>query len=286
MKTRLLVGLVAVALGGLTSCSNILEENGVINNVAESGKGYLRISLDQNNVIEVNTKTISFDGAKLTIPEEDMKNFNIKATRKGEDSPIEGLTGPYKDVKGSQVAVDPGTYTLSASYSSMSDNFEFDNPCFSGSDEVSVTAGDLTTGRVECALSNSIIQFPNLSTFADKVTIDKLVAITGEVDDQAITNAADLSENIKTKTLYVKPNLEGAKIVMKGKLKTDNTPFTAVANIGGNSQTSAQKVYNISYSLNSSQGSLTIEITVSDSVNPNPITITIDPYNNNNNTQS
>ena len=55
MKARLLVGLLTVALGGLTSCSNILEENGVINNVAESGMGELRINLSTDASVNVST---------------------------------------------------------------------------------------------------------------------------------------------------------------------------------------------------------------------------------------
>ena len=57
MKARLLVGLLTVALGGLTSCSNILEENGVINNVAESGMGELRINLVADGTLNVGTKS-------------------------------------------------------------------------------------------------------------------------------------------------------------------------------------------------------------------------------------
>ena len=57
MKARLLVGLLIVALGGLTSCSNILEENGVINNVAESGMGELRINLVADGTLNVSTKS-------------------------------------------------------------------------------------------------------------------------------------------------------------------------------------------------------------------------------------
>ena len=56
MKATILSGLIAVALGGLTSCSNILEENGVINNVAESGMGELRINLTTDASLNVSTK--------------------------------------------------------------------------------------------------------------------------------------------------------------------------------------------------------------------------------------
>ena len=61
MKAKLLVGLLTVALGGLTSCGNILEENGVINNVAESGMGELRINLSTDASLNVSTKAETED---------------------------------------------------------------------------------------------------------------------------------------------------------------------------------------------------------------------------------
>ena len=56
MKAKLVAGLVAIALGGFTSCGNILEENGVINNVAQNGTGELRINLVADGSLNVTTK--------------------------------------------------------------------------------------------------------------------------------------------------------------------------------------------------------------------------------------
>ena len=82
MKAKLLVGLLTVALGGLTSCSNILEENGVINNVAESGMGELRINLSTDASVSVVTKAINdADGTYI-----------IKVTNKENQSIIQKVT--------------------------------------------------------------------------------------------------------------------------------------------------------------------------------------------------
>ena len=76
MKAKLVAGLVAIALGGFTSCGNILEENGVINNVAQNGTGELRINLVADGSLNVTTKateSISTEGI-------DTQNFEVTAT--------------------------------------------------------------------------------------------------------------------------------------------------------------------------------------------------------------
>ena len=99
MKARLLVGLLTVALGGLTSCSNILEENGVINNVAESGMGELRINLSTDASVSVVTKGINDANG----------NYIIKVTEKENKTTI--IKKTYSEIKTTPLKLNNGTYS-------------------------------------------------------------------------------------------------------------------------------------------------------------------------------
>ena len=58
MKATILSGLIALALGAFTtSCSNILEENGVLNSAAQAGMGELRINRTTDASLNVSTKS-------------------------------------------------------------------------------------------------------------------------------------------------------------------------------------------------------------------------------------
>ena len=53
MKKTLLIGLAAVALGSMTACSNILEEEGVISATTDT----LSVGLDADATVNIVTKT-------------------------------------------------------------------------------------------------------------------------------------------------------------------------------------------------------------------------------------
>lgn len=55
MKKILLLGIAALAFGGLTSCSNIMEESG-INPTAKAKTGELSIALEADASVSVTTK--------------------------------------------------------------------------------------------------------------------------------------------------------------------------------------------------------------------------------------
>ena len=55
MKKTLLIGLAAVALGSMTACSNILEEEGIVSPSAKTGT--LTIALETDGSLDVATKT-------------------------------------------------------------------------------------------------------------------------------------------------------------------------------------------------------------------------------------
>ena len=123
MKARLLVGLLTVALGGLTSCSNILEENGVINNVAESGMGELRINLSTDASLNVSTKA---EAGKENVQNiTDNQGTITVTTTKGNDV----IGNPTLPDKAGTHELPLGTYTLSATNDkTMSTDFKWDWP--------------------------------------------------------------------------------------------------------------------------------------------------------------
>ena len=117
MKTRLLAGLTALVLGAFTSsCSNILEENGVINNVAESGMGELRINLSTDASLNVSTKATE-NVTNIT----DNQGTITVTTIKGED--VSG--SPTLPTKGGTYKLPLGTYKLSAqNNNTMTNDFD------------------------------------------------------------------------------------------------------------------------------------------------------------------
>ncbi len=279
MKAKLVAGLVAIALGGFTSCGNILEENGVINNVAQNGTGELRINLNQDPSVNVISKAGTFDGSKVTLTEDEIGDFDITV------SDVTGLDGKYKDIKDKTATASAGEHTITATYGNMTENFAFDAPCFSGTAKVNVTKGSLATGEVTCKLSNSIIVINEsaLSTFKTDATITNIVAITGAVDNDTNlssgTSLLDNSGTLKTETLYVKPDLTDAKIVLEGVLKNDTSrKFRAIADIKSSTNAGAGNKYNVTYSLSSSQGSLKITINVNGDVSEVSVPVSVDPY--------
>ena len=59
MKKTLLIGLAAVALGSMTACSNILEEEGTISASAKTGD--LTIGVEADGSVNVTTKSSEED---------------------------------------------------------------------------------------------------------------------------------------------------------------------------------------------------------------------------------
>lgn len=279
MKAKLVAGLVAIALGGFTSCGNILEENGVINNVAQNGTGELRINLNQDPSVNVISKAGSFDGSKVTLSEAEIGEFDITV------SDVTGLDGKYKDIKAKTATASAGEHTITATYGNMTESFAFDTPCFSGTQNVTVKANEAVTGNVTCTLSNSIIVIDAaaLNTFTKDATITNIVAITGAVDnDTNLSSGTSLLDNekqLKTGTLYVKSDLTDAKIVLEGVLKNDNSrKFRATADIKKETSVGAGNKYNVKYTLSTSQGSLKITVNVNGAVTQQDIPVTINPY--------
>ena len=152
MKQILLFGLTALALVFLPSCSNILEDSGNPSAITETGK--LNLALEADASVSVTTKATS----TVTISDEVKNNLVITGTKGG--SPITlGKSSDFAD--GATRAVPAGTYTeLSATYSQMIGDLQFDSPMLAGktTEIVTVTPNAAAAkASITATLTNSII---------------------------------------------------------------------------------------------------------------------------------
>ncbi|WP_455620665.1 DUF4493 domain-containing protein [Parabacteroides sp.] len=287
MKRSLLLGLAALAFGGLTSCSNIMEESG-INPVAIAKTGELGIALEADASVSVTTKAGTSD--EVTLTDEEKKKFVIKGTKDGASSPID--LGTFADfANGAVKTVEVGTYSITAAYGTMAGELAFDNPTFEGTKTGVVVEANKTTENVTvtASLTNSIISiddatFTSLKTSA---TITDLFAYSGKVEPTGESGKYSLlsadNNTLVSSTLYVKKGASDVNIVIKGTLKNDaNKTFTHTANIktliGGNQNIEEAKNYNIKYSLSGDNGSLSLTINVNGNVTEEPISVVVNPY--------
>lgn len=273
MKAKLVAGLVAIALGGFTSCGNILEENGVINNVAQNGTGELRINLVADGSLDVMTKAT--ESITTSVSETD---FTIYGTKNGTENSL----GQYA----SAMKVAAGTYTqLRAVCDKMgSEPFAFDAPHFEGttSGNTIVQTGTPATASIDAKLKNSVItvDLGNLSSLA---TITKLqLQLDNNENPSKILDLLENSSTLTTKQIFVKANQNNVYIHIEGKLKSEeNKTFKYTQHIGdtADAATTAQKKYAVTYNLSSDNGTLGLTITINKNVEKVEIKVPdIDPY--------
>ncbi|MBR5297804.1 MAG: DUF4493 domain-containing protein [Parabacteroides sp.] len=286
MKKTLLISLAAVALGSMTACSNILEEEGVISPSAKLGT--LSLSLEQDNTLNEETKA-TFNGTTVALTEDEIGSFNI-VTKCGE-TPINDFTGLYSTLKGQSKRVAVGTYSFTATYGNMTAPFEWNTPCFYGSETAVVGVTEVVNANIKCSLSNSIVVINQdaFDTFNDLVTVEKIVAINSNVSEtygtDDLTSGVTLLDgaSLKTETLYAKADITNAKIVMEGFVTLDNSKkFRVIAELkkGTGDTVGAQNKYVISYSLvTGDKGTLSISISVNGTVTIQEITKEVNPYN-------
>lgn len=286
MKKSFLLGLAALVFGGLTSCSNILEENG-INPAVKAETGELRIALDADPSVSVTTKAGAAD--QVTLSDEEKKKFVIKGTKDGGSSIDLGTFADFAD--GAVKTVEVGTYSIVASYGKMTGELDFDSPTFEGTTTGVVVEANKTTENVNvtAGLTNSIISIDD-ATFTElkkSATITELFAYSGTVEPAGGSDKYPLlsAENtlVSSKRLYVKKGASNVNIVIKGTLKDDPLKsFTNTRNIntliGEGQNIEEAKNYNIKYSLSADKGSLTLTITVNGTVTNVDLPVTVNPY--------
>ena len=291
MKTRLLVGLVAVALGGLTSCGNILEENGVINNVAESGMGELRINLTTDASLNVSTKSGGTETTKIVKINEkeytiDLDKFNITAQPSNtQNSIVSGKPSEFPKL----VAAD--NYNVTATLDQMNnESLNWNTPSFSGSGNATVTQAGEGKASITATLSNSIIAF-NLNesndNFTSKEATIKEVYVYKKGSEENKKYLYKNKEGFEAEgTLFVAAEQTDIYIHINGILK-NGTPIDYSSLVAGRivsdgvqdkTQTYAANVYNIKYNIVTESGTLALVIDVSGNATPVPLDVDINPY--------
>lgn len=285
MKKTFLLGLTAFALFFLPSCSNILEDSG--NSLATAKTGKLSLALEADAFVSVTTKATS--STSVAISNDVKNNLVITGTKGG--SPITlGKSSDFAD--GATRAVPAGTYTeLSATYSQMIGDLQFDSPMLTGktTEIVTVTPNAAAAkASITAMLTNSIITI-DPGTFAElqkMATITKLYVYTGTAADPTKENPEySLLSAVNTletgKTLFVKPGLSNVYIRIEGKLIADETKTFATSSPikeKNGTTTTAKKNYNVKYSLSNTQGTLTLSINVNGTVEIVEIPVEVNPY--------
>ncbi|WP_455635742.1 DUF4493 domain-containing protein [Parabacteroides sp.] len=282
---KILLGIAALAFGGLTSCSNILEENG-INPTTKAKTGELGIALEADASVSVTTKAGT---SEVSLTDEEKKKFVITGIKEGGSSIPLGTFADFAN--GAVKTVEVGTYSITAAYGTMAGELAFDNPTFEGTKTGVLVEANKTTDNVAvtASLTNSIISIDD-ATFASlktSATITDLFAYSGKVEPTGESGKYSLlsadNNTLVSSTLYVKKGASDVNIVIKGTLKNDaNKTFTHTANIktliGGNQNIEEAKNYNIKYSLSGDNGSLSLTINVNGNVTEEPISVVVNPY--------
>ena len=277
MKTKLLSGLTALVLGGLTSCSNILEENGIPNSVAESGMGELRISLLQDETVIVDTKAIkdAEDTYKISIQPTDGKAIEYE----------------YSKIKGKALTLGKGQYKISAYNKTEStvEDFEWNAPYYKTTENetVVITAQGSVTKELTCTRANSTLTV-DTSDFQPENLQDKILYVKSLVaKNTSSSSTIDLLEQGKSwnkDSVCVKANIpvtieliavritDGIEIPVSAPLKT--TPESNNTAVPIDTKTK----YQVKYSLQSTNGGLSITVKVNDKVEPVDVPVNVDPY--------
>lgn len=283
MKKTLLIGLAAVALGSMTACSNILEEEGTISASAKTGS--LVVALEADGGVDVTTKA----SESVAIPTDLLEDMEVKATLSG-SSPEQfvELTGEKlnnKYVYTHENKIKSGAYKVTATYDKTNDEkLCWDSPIFYGETNVIVKTGETPTeGSITATLQNSqiVLDETSYNTFDDKATISELYVHNGStVPSEADEKFSLLST--ETRTLYVKKNVSDLYLHIKGILTSGSHAFEKSIKIGdANFKTESAKKYKLKCAWSEGQGSMKITITIDGTISESdPIIVEVDPYQN------
>lgn len=301
MKARLLVGLLTVALGGLTSCSNILEENGVINNVAESGMGELRINLTTDASLNVSTKAAGSEETSepnaITSKVMELLNqtnadeFTITGQGSVSSNILNGTVGSYKN--GKVVPVDTYSITAENSYDSNT-RIATGRPHFKGE-----VTGVKVQATQETVVNNFKVKLMNSVITVNPTSIKEFLTDTkNHITEIYVQDPTDTSnkyyftlneENTGLKEptsvnelLFVDPTVEKVSIVMKGRVDGIGE-FTAPHDI--TTKELHAKNFLVSYKISTENGTLKFTVSVDGSVDEQKEEVIINPYNPENNAQ-
>lgn len=285
-KTILLLGIVAMALGNMTSCSNILEEEGTI--PASAKTGTLTVALEADNGIDVSTKADA-----VTVPSDLTSEMKVTATKTGEST--ETISLQYKEKSSDSYiyssTLASGSYSVTASYDQTEDAvLIWDSPIFKGTTtNVTVKKGEEANATIEATLQNSQIVVDNstYTEFCKLATVSELYVYNGTTVPTTNEGKYSLLNNNGleiSKTLYVAAGQSDVYIYIKGTLTSGGQAFDVTKKIcsGEENKTEAAKKYTVKYSLSTENGSMKITININGNITEEEIKVDVNPYEEDN----
>lgn len=291
-KTFLLLGIVAMALGNMTSCSNILEEEGTI--PASAKTGTLTVALEADNGIDVSTKA-----DEVAVPSDLTSKMKVTATKTGGES-TETISLQYESTSSSSYiyssTLAPGSYSVTALYDETDGAvLSWNSPIFKGTttNNVTVEKGKEAEATIGATLQNSQIVVDNsaYTEFCQFATVSELYVYnetTVPTTDREIYSLLSNNALETSKTLYVAAGQSNVNIYIKGQLTSGGQTFEVKKSISSGSEserkTEAAKKYTVKYSLSTENGSMKITININDNITEEVIDVEVNPYEEDNTT--
>lgn len=297
MNVQQLIGLAAIVLGGMTSCSNILEEDGVSNVITKGETGTLCINLETDVSFDVTTKTgTETEVSQTTTRIQEILNtvatsdFKISGTGQKTNYQLDGKVSDYALEKNKIVAADTYPKITAENEYGASTKVDFGKPHFKGSvSNIEVTPnGKTKLENFTVTLQNSVITIDKTSLDAlrndQNVTISKLYVKDPDYPDNTekyrhLLEIAkkDLSQLTIEDLLFVDPQVEKVTIVIEGSVTggTFSFPYEIITKQEG---TYAPKNYFVGYIISETNGKLELSVTVDGTIGEENKTITINPF--------
>lgn len=284
MNVKKLIGLAAIVLGGMTSCSNILEEDGVSNVITKGETGELRLNLVTDGTLNVTTKSTDEEVIANALKGIDKNYFSINGIGKTETQQFSGTAKEFSSGK----IVPTGMYTITAekNFDTKNQRIDFGIPHFKGEiANVNVEANDKTDPYpIEVKLINSIISV-NTSEFTKLKNDANITELYVEdPEDNQTYDLLEAENTLKglsdyTKILFVNSSVTNVNMVIKGTVEDGTKEFTNTKQITLTYEEDKPKNYSVSYNISKENGTLILSINVNGEVTKEDLTETIDPYN-------
>ena len=286
MKKTLLIGLTAVALGSMTACSNILEEEGIVSPSAKTGT--LTIGVEEDNSVSIVTKT---DENTIT---------NQEA---GDDYKVKLYTNTNTYIEDEYEVVKDKSYSLPAAneaYTLESYNIDpttisefcmWDQPIYyRKKKKITIVGGTANSVDLTCTLKNSQITIDKSGLETDDAT--KVITVTsikiknGDQYFPVYGDGVQVNKKLGLNTLYVKDGIP-AEIVLnvtrKDNINVNPVTTPLVKNGDKVSYTESAKNYKVSYSLSTEYGVATIKINVNNTITEVDLgNVVVNPYDSSN----
>lgn len=261
---KVIKGILFIVMGCMMSCSNILEDEGL---VATSQTGKLSLSLGQDEKIQVSTKAV----------EEVSDDYLVKIT----GTETRDLT--YADIKNKSVSLKVGTYTITAlnKEESTVKDFEWNAPFYKGElKSISIKANDETKEVLTCTRANStiVVDTTALNGQEKVVYVKSLKAINVDAESQIDLLKKDGQPASSSDSLCVKAGIK-VQIEMIPVRMSDGVELAPITtDLVSGATIAAKKKYTVKYSLSKDNGGGKFTIKVDNGVGVVEVPMEVNPY--------